>query len=83
MGQAAQSLQIKLSCNHKVKPRETNMFVVRIQGFGASVESRKHSCLMLGAGCLLKVQGACIRTAQHRTYSQVLEHISCANKLQP
>jgi hypothetical protein len=83
MGQAALSLQIKLLCNHKVKPRETNMvvIVVRIQGFGESVESSKHSCLMLGAGCLLKVQGACTRTAQHRTCLQVLEHISCANKL--
>jgi hypothetical protein len=73
--------KIKLLCNHMVKPRETNMLVVRFQGFGDSVESSKHSCLMLGAGCLLKVQGACIRTAQHRTYLQVLEHISCANKL--
>jgi hypothetical protein len=55
MGQAARSLQIKILCNHKVKARETNMIVILIQGFGDSVESSKHSCLMLGAGCPLKV----------------------------
>jgi hypothetical protein len=43
MGEAAQSLQIKLLCNHKVKLRETNMLVVRIQGFGDSLEPSKHS----------------------------------------